>query len=647
MMNRRQKLVQQQFLNSEEKVIKRLDSVYAQSLKDIKGKIQNLSFTIGKLQQEYDWMDDLDPEKARIKSMIQSKIYQKQYQEQLQKQVEGILKKMQTSQFVTVSDYLDECYSDGFIGTIFDAHGQGVPFTAPINQEAMVRAVQLDSKISKGLYTRLGEDVDLLKKKIIAQVSRSIATGMTYAQTAKALENYSRIGYNNAIRIARTEGHRIQTTATMDAMKAAKDRGADVVKQWDSTLDGRTRDSHAQVDGEIRELNKPFSNGLDYPGDPDGKAAEVINCRCALLQRARWALDDGFTKFNNFTKQIETFDSPDDYDKFKKAFFSKENKAYMNYVEQMQDKYGTRNFPKVLELMTGREYSLYSRLLANNPIYNKNAPAPAGKYAADYNTELAQKFGNAHYDAIHQMAVDCTDQDAMDVWKQYESQIKVADAHYNGWQHASGDSIFVDIDALAKGNNYEKPYQVIFHECGHAIDSLARSKISGGHWFARHYSSAYKDGLFPNTIRDEVNAMVKAKDIELKALWKQHAGDADWFRSQGYMSMWSSSIPKYKKAYAYTAVEKEIRAIGSKYAYGDLSDIMEGATRGKIKCGIGHGASYWNDRTYDGVHDGLATEAFAEMMDSTFASPESLETIKKYLPKSDTVFQEMLKEILK
>lgn len=647
MMNRRQKLVQQQFLNSEEKVIKRLDSVYAQSLKDIKGKIQNLSFTIGKLQQEYDWMDDLDPEKARIKSMIQSKIYQKQYQEQLQKQVEGILKKMQTSQFVTVSDYLDECYSDGFIGTIFDAHGQGVPFTAPINQEAMVRAVQLDSKISKGLYTRLGEDVDLLKKKIIAQVSRSIATGMTYAQTAKALENYSRIGYNNAIRIARTEGHRIQTTATMDAMKAAKDRGADVVKQWDSTLDGRTRDSHAQVDGEIRELNKPFSNGLDYPGDPDGKAAEVINCRCALLQRARWALDDGFTKFNNFTKQIETFDSPDDYDKFKKAFFSKENKAYMNYVEQMQDKYGTRNFPKVLELMTGREYSLYSRLLANNPIYNKNAPAPAGKYAADYNTELAQKFGNAHYDAIHQMAVDCTDQDAMDVWKQYESQIKVADAHYNGWQHASGDSIFVDIDALAKGNNYEKPYQVIFHECGHAIDSLARSKISGGHWFARHYSSAYKDGLFPNTIRDEVNAMVKAKDIELKALWKQHAGDADWFRSQGYMSMWSSSIPKYKKAYAYTAVEKEIRAIGSKYAYGDLSDIMEGATRGKIKCGIGHGASYWNDRTYDGVHDGLATEAFAEMMDSTFASPESLETIKKYLPKSYTVFQEMLKEILK
>lgn len=370
-MNKRQKLVQKQFLKNEEAVINRLDTIYGQSLKDISGKIEKLTFNIGKLQQEYDWLDDLDPEKARVKSMIQSKIYQKQYQEQLQKQVEGIFNRMKTSQFVTVSDYLDECYSDGFVGTIFDAHGQGVPIMAPINQKAMVRAVQLDSKISKGLYTRLGEDVDLLKKKITAQVSRSISTGMTYAQTAKALEGYTRIGYNNAIRIARTEGHRIQTTATMDAMTEAKDRGADVLKQWDATLDDRTRESHVAVDGQIRELDKPFSNGLDYPGDPDGGAAEVINCRCALLQRARWAVDDSFTKFNNFTKQVESFDSPDDYDEFKKAFFSKENKKYMNYVEQMQDKYGTKEFAKILGSMTDKEYDYCSLLTSKNPIFQR------------------------------------------------------------------------------------------------------------------------------------------------------------------------------------------------------------------------------------------------------------------------------------
>lgn len=389
-MNRRQKLVQKQFLSNEEGIIKRLDVVYKKSLSDIEDKIRHLTFTIGKLQTEYDWLDDDDPEKVRIKSMIQSKIYQKNFQEQLQVQLEGILQRMHVGQVDNITDYLDTCYSDAFIGNVFDSHGQGVPITMPIDQQSMVRAVQLESKISKGLYTRLGEDVNLLKKKITAQVSRSIASGLTYAQTAKALEGYTRIGYNRAIRIARTEGHRIQTTATMDAMHAAKEMGADVVKQWDSTLDTKTRESHVHVDGEIRDLDKPFSNGLMYPGDPAGGAAEVVNCRCALLQRAKWAVtgkDQSFTKYNGISKQIESFESPETYGEFKTAFFSKGNRRFMRYVEQMQDKYGTRDWRYILEKMSEREYKHYSKLLANNPVYNKHPkvevpkPKPTDPYS--------------------------------------------------------------------------------------------------------------------------------------------------------------------------------------------------------------------------------------------------------------------------
>ena len=95
----------------------------------------------------------------------------------------------------------------------------------------------------------------------------------------------------NAMRITRTEAHRISQQAAYDALKKAKDNGAYVVKQWDATLDKRTRPSHARVDGEIRELDEPFSKGLMRPGDPRGRAAEVINCRCQLLQRAKRALD--------------------------------------------------------------------------------------------------------------------------------------------------------------------------------------------------------------------------------------------------------------------------------------------------------------------------------------------------------------------
>ena len=319
-MNKRQKLIQQKFLNNEQAVIKRLKQVYGQSLKDITDRIAKLDFDIGRLKATYDWMDPNDPEKAKVKSMIQSKIYQKKYQEQLQAQIDGIFTQMQKKQYLTVADYLDECYTDGFIGTVFDAHGQGVPIITPIDQQAMVRAVQLESKISNGLYTRLGKDVALLKRRITAQVSRGISTGMTYAQVAKQLEQQSKIGFNRSVRIARTEGHRIQTTATMDAMEAAKENGADVVKQWDASLDARTRESHALVDGQIRELDKRFSNGLMYPGDPSGGAAEVINCRCALLQRAKWALDADELKTLQERAAYFGLDKTDQYDDFKKKY---------------------------------------------------------------------------------------------------------------------------------------------------------------------------------------------------------------------------------------------------------------------------------------------------------------------------------------
>lgn len=337
-MNKRQKIVQQQFLGNEEAVIKRLKQVYGESLKTINKRVSELDSSIDVLRKAYDSVTDdeigelasaflkknqhLTPDEARetLQSMIQSKVYRREYQTALQKQVGDVLDKMHEQEFSTVSEYLDKCYEDGFVGTMYDLQGQGIPLCFPIDQEAVTRAVQLDSKISKGLYTRLGEDVSLLKKKITAQVSRGIATGMTYKQVAQQLAGVSNIGYNNAVRIARTEGHRVQVQSGMDACYKARDKGCNVLKQWDSTLDKRTRDSHAQVDGEIRDLDEKFSNGLRFPGDPHGAAGEVINCRCALLQRARWAL--GESELETLKERAAYFglDKADSFEDYKKKY---------------------------------------------------------------------------------------------------------------------------------------------------------------------------------------------------------------------------------------------------------------------------------------------------------------------------------------
>lgn len=290
-MKKYEKEVQQAFLNNEEAVIKRLKQVYNQAQKDIEKKTQALQDEINRLGTLAKLSVD-DEEKAQLLSMQQSKVYQRDYQKALKTQVSGILDNLHAEEFKTISDYLVKSYDEGFLGAMYSLQQQGIPMCFPIDQTAMVRAVQLDSKISNGLYSRLGEDVAMLKRKITAQVSRGIATGMTFQQVAQQLAGYTNIGYNNAIRICRTEGHRLQIQSADNACREAKAKGADIVRQWDSTLDSRTRESHQVVDGEIRELDKPFSNGLMFPGDPSGGAAEVINCRCALLQRAKWALDE-------------------------------------------------------------------------------------------------------------------------------------------------------------------------------------------------------------------------------------------------------------------------------------------------------------------------------------------------------------------
>ena len=279
-MNKRQKQVIQSQLNDERATLNKLKGIYKKALDDVNDRLAALK---GRAETEN----------------LQSVIYQIQYQEALKKQINGILDTLNGDQFSTISEYLAKSYESGFVGAMYDIHGQGVPLIFPIDQDQVVQAVTLDTKLSKPLYNKLGEDVNLLKKRVANNISRGIAQGQSYSDIAKNIAvgmvgNYARMNGGalyNAMRITRTEAHRISQQAAYDALKKAKDNGADVVKQWDATLDKRTRPSHARVDGEIRELDEPFSNGLMKPGDPRGRAAEVINCRCQLLQRAKCALD--------------------------------------------------------------------------------------------------------------------------------------------------------------------------------------------------------------------------------------------------------------------------------------------------------------------------------------------------------------------
>lgn len=579
-LNKREQEVQQANLDAEKLLLKQLQACYRKAQADCVKRIEELA-----------GRSDLEN--------LQSIVFQVQYQKAIMQQITGILDTLQSTQFKSVADYLTTSYENGWVGAFYDLQGQGIPLIIPINQEQVVQAIQNDAKLSKPYYDRLGEDVAFLKKAVKAQVSRGIANGSSWFQVAQELHNKMTNPFGNALynamRIARTEGHRVQQQSQWNAITEAKKAGCEIVKQWDSTLDGRTRSTHARLDGQIREIDEYFEvDGKKalYPG-AFGRPEEDIHCRCCCAQRAKWALDEDELKILQDRADFFGLDKTADFEEFKQKFNIAVTKT---------------------QLPTG------------NP-----------------NGNLALGYGQDFYSEIRQRVADCPDDAAVRFWDAYEDSVKVGDPNYKGRAYEQAGRIYVDKKVAEQGVSYQKPYQVVFHECGHAIDFFARKLGSGNGFF---YSYTYENGKFPATIKSEVAAWVSRLDKQMKADFKAHATDYEWLHEHHMMGEWEYSWwksqgklytqPTYSKSYAYAAVEREIRDIPM-LSRGDLSDIVEGATKGRVQAGIGHGKSYWNKS-----EENLATEAFAEMMDSTFANPESLEIIKKYLPDSYQVFQDML-----
>lgn len=223
---------------------------------------------------------------------------------------------------------------------MYDLHAQGIPLIIPIRQDQVVKALQTDSKLSNGLYSRLGEDVTKLKESIRSELSRGIVNGASWNEMAsyiaKGMSSLFDKAYNSAIRISRTEGHRIQQQSALDSLHKAREKGADIVKQWDATLDSATRPWHQEADGQLRELDEDFDVGGDKmkaPGGGGGSARNVCNCRCRLLQRERWALDE--KELETLKERAEFFglDKTKDFNEFKEKYLNASEK------EQSKPKY--------------------------------------------------------------------------------------------------------------------------------------------------------------------------------------------------------------------------------------------------------------------------------------------------------------------
>jgi len=114
---------------------------------------------------------------------------------------------------------------------------------------------------------------------------------------------------NRAVTVARTETISALNAGRVDSFQAVAEElspdelGAGFEQMWLATEDKRTRKTHREADGQRVALGAPFTVGghdLAYPGDPDGPAREVIQCRCTtLLVRTNETVDMSNRQFRD------------------------------------------------------------------------------------------------------------------------------------------------------------------------------------------------------------------------------------------------------------------------------------------------------------------------------------------------------------
>lgn len=443
------------------------------------------------------------------------------------------------------------------------------------------------------------------RKLMASQLTQGVLLGESIPKMARRVQRVTGSNYAAAVRTARTAVTGAENAGRVHSYKRAKDVGIKLQKEWLATLDGRTRHSHRQLDGQKipNEDGAKFDNGCRYPGDPQGRYDEICNCRCTLVAA------------------IEGVDTSD-----------------------------AERWSRLPEGMTYEEWK------------NELAPKPQAKPKDEAAYMTVHDAAAPVYDGLDQKQKSAvtsilkrSDENVRQVYLGYESMFKLLDGNWRGTAHydPAANGVRLNLSEVFASDGRRPQGTTWFHEFGHMVDSLSGN-----------ISETYKGGAFARSIQSEVNAYIDARNKRLRDGFKKAvaAKDTDWLVANGYMSSWKAeyirenpdiektmlAALRHTKTYAYKAVADEIRHMDDAQK-ADVSDLFGGATVCKCEDGWGHSKAYWRPK---GTQKGyelkpLAHEGFAEFFSAYTANPESREMLRKYLPESSKIFDEIIEEVLR
>ena len=163
----------------------------------------------------------------------------------------------------------------------------------------------------------------------------------------------------------------------------------------------------------------------------------------------------------------------------------------------------------------------------------------------------------------------------------------------------------------------------------------------------KEYKEAYKQIEMQE--KDNIERIEADRDVINRDFWSgkisyeiyKERNDAKIDERKSTKDKYFNEKMKIQEKY-WDVYEKELNAYDkskqmANVKYGDISDVISGATTGRLDLGMGHSSSYWRKGT---VH--REKEFFAEAFSAKASNPESYEVLKKYLPKTVEIFEECL-----
>jgi hypothetical protein len=147
----------------------------------------------------------------------------------------------------------------------------------------------VNSYITKNFIQKVKGIDDTTVKAITYYLNQGIAEGWSVQEMARSIisDQIPNLSRARALRIARTE---VTAASNAGSIEGARSTGVPgLKKKWIVAIDDRARQSHLDVWFETNVNPIPiddfFNVGgsqMQYPGDPLGPAAQIVNCRCAV-----------------------------------------------------------------------------------------------------------------------------------------------------------------------------------------------------------------------------------------------------------------------------------------------------------------------------------------------------------------------------